>query len=90
MSKHTKGPWTFNGPIISGTYRVSILGGTKHSAIGYIEKELDAQFIAMAPELLEACRESLYALTEGDQYNKMAQIKRLKFLISKAEGNGNE
>lgn len=97
MSKHTPKPWRQYAPEIDGyrerDYRTIVGGKGLRSdgfqITGFISEE-DAQLIAAAPELLEACQQMVAAFEYsgsslvGAEYMAKESIKAA---IAKATGN---
>ena len=72
--QHTPGPWTHNAtgsPDYAKQYAVYPEGSGRDVAIVYDceQAEANAQLIAAAPDLLEACRGLLAVLTAGGGHN---------------------
>ena len=101
--KHTKGPWkVFGTLVISQTEDMENRGNTvvcetrQPAASGlsevfpnYDEDVANARLIAAAPELLEACIQSIKYLDQTGWYKSYPTkiAKLLKDVIKKAEGN---
>jgi len=99
--KHTVGPWKIVGKSIKNTegYGDDTRVCTMNFSIprlkvkaGELEAQANANLIAAAPELLEACKEALHTFKTLQKIygNKIpgfsVEIKQLKQAIEKAEG----
>jgi len=79
---HTPGPWTFRGPIVFSDFScVASCDFGASQTVPVSEAEANARLIAAAPELLEACRQALFAIptTHG-------AFQTIAAAIAKAEG----
>ena len=86
---HTKGQWKYEVQDEDGWYTVwTDYKGTGASIAENIGEEANAQLIASAPELLEACKLLLEAVEEAriDSDSWEYEYKKLQEVISKAEG----
>ena len=85
MSKHTPGPWTaYKAP--NGDVQVDSPRGTIVTS-GAITWVPNADLIAAAPELLEACKAILAALLANKRFETMqATLDATIDAIAKAEG----
>ena len=89
--KHTAGPWRVgdddfnseNAFISAGKDYLQL--ATIHAIHGKREAEANAQLIASAPELLEACKEALKYFDQIDF--RGANARQLTKAIAKAEGD---
>ena len=106
MSKHTKGPWQYDGesfifasPMREGRMIAEIRGWgwlqKKGEKEGMAEQDANGFLISTAPDLLEACKESLNALLDyvetlekqgGSMNYGKKVIAQLVIVIAKAEG----
>ena len=82
-TKHTPGPWTYEGEHIYSD------GGGHHVAVvepANMSRFADAALIAAAPDLLAACQRTLRAYKENWRVEKMdfPPWKDLEFAIAKA------
>lgn len=95
---HTPGPWTFDPQLTNFTARITARNGMSTVCSG-IGMRPDADLIAAAPDLLEACRKVLDWLThleqsldEGDNLRRMREQYHRRYTtaltaaIEKAEG----
>lgn len=95
MSKHTPGPWSFNGRVIKRDYRhiglsadagetIAAVTGGKTSGPFFVEDDneciANARLIAAAPDLLDA----LYEIVAGDPYCQSSAGVIARAAISKA------
>ncbi len=91
MSKHTKGPWLEDGNGFAPTWDVS---NSERSICTVTTNRQDAQLIAAAPELLEACQRLVdYARAPGKGTLKGAIDMIEAYLpeaIAKATGSSSE
>ena len=86
-SKHTQGPWeAYDGggtwqvcQPIEGTMRICTVTNSENDAA-------NAQIIAAAPELLEACKMALPRLSVMEAGDAKLTVKIIKAAIAKAEG----
>ena len=101
MIKHTPGPWTVEWPMDGGAL---IMAEDGHGHLGRVdvryskrnnleEAEANARLIAAAPDLLEACRDTVNKLvnihTVGSDQDKgrwLSSISLLASAIAKATG----
>lgn len=94
MSAHTPGPWHVAGGVIRDghDHDVAQIYGMRHWEPGFgplsvDEQNANANLIAAAPDLLEACRETLRVLEDPRSTTAMPHTARmLKAAIAKAEG----
>lgn len=92
MSKHTAGPWStgfgYRPQINSADGRcvawAETLGDISHTS----EEHANAQLIASAPELLEACKSAFIVLFgySGTAYQEEPLYQKMVEAIAKAEG----
>ncbi len=92
-AKHTPGPWSLgkahetaqNHAVCKGARVLArVVGSGYPIGIGASpESEANARLIAAAPDLLEAAREAIEDISDGDLY---LASKRLYDAITKAEG----
>ena len=95
-TKHTPGPWRFDGHGINNVkgkriakvchYKPYIFPDGK--PIRNICFDKDSQLIAAAPELLEACKGAIAALSQNKTFQADIDCAKsyLKYAINKAEG----
>ena len=88
--KHTKGKWEKHTPIDGDYYLVDDNAGKLFAKTW---TEANASLIAAAPELLEACKYTLDAISKSEitapkwlQVHIGESVKMLKAAIAKAEG----
>jgi hypothetical protein len=85
-TKYTPGPWK-NSTQIGAPKHCSgaVIADNGYLVAGQL-RHGDALLIAAAPELLEALESAIYALTDGDQYNKADTLIKINAAIKKAKG----
>ena len=98
MNKHTEGPWSTRpeSQITGGTYEILTKDGQPVAsvwpgALGADVVPANAHLIASAPELFEACKETVRILEDKEfpapiAFTLIAYIKQMKDAIAKAEG----
>ena len=97
--KHTPGPWKFNGrsqsgkdsfnvigTVLGGKYKIARCPFINENKLDFAEAETNAQLIAAAPELLEACEAALIELEGYVPITNVETLDKLKVAISKALG----
>lgn len=85
MGKHVPGPWHREGShIVAGSVRVAVVDTPDtHAGVDYEEAEGNANLIAAAPDLLEACLLVEQAQRDGDYMKAFAAVTSA---ITKATG----
>ena len=97
-AKHSKGPWTVGKPAMRGMY-AEIRVPTRALATYHIEtvdgfghgtSEANANLIAAAPDLLEACQQALSQMRARFDYiepdtHEVSAMKDMEIAIAKAE-----
>lgn len=91
QTKHTAGPWEVYGETGTGRDGTPVygIGFGLSGQLGEIVGNKNAALVAAAPELLEACQNSLAILKtfrDSGQYNIPRHIVNLEQAIAKAEG----
>jgi hypothetical protein len=92
VTKHTPGPWQFNGPEI---YAPNFRGVREHhydvARVLHVmddEGEANALLIAAAPDLLSACKRAVHLYDHDDATSVLEWVNSPEFraAIAKAEG----
>ena len=95
-AKHTPGPWTImETPELSGRRKLHIIGGKDGDdpiatlRMAFVDDDANADLIAAAPELLEACIlvKEITKKSPDNPYERLGRIEAIMDLsIAKAEG----
>lgn len=89
--KHTKGPWVVSKKTYKGLF-ISVETKENNACVGFSVKVADAHLIAAAPELLEAAKGAVAALSQAKTFKVDIETAKTFLLraIAKAEGRSGE
>lgn len=81
---HTKGPWRAEGRLIIGLKEKPICEVPQHGIKRHKTDDGNAQLIAAAPDMYEACKKLVMHRHQGDIHP--IDYQRIELALAKAEG----